>query len=460
MLRAPLYRFLCLAVFVALAQPAPVKAQVQESRTQVERLNAFADELLSVVSHWQAQRAVTTTERIGGYARRPGYFREVEYFHKASGQLAARVRWIVERPDLAQMIELFLYDKRNRLIADYYVSYLAEFRNAPMFALINVHQADKDLQAFRQFDIFGEKLYEKCQGNFFGKKIDLDIDPFGPSLRRDQIPDELYASCFGFLPLSPDDYVHPAALVPGIGAAPSAAELDESHALEERIAALGQQLARTPDDAKLYVERGNAYLKLLRMDDAATDFGRAIAKDDTLDGAYFGRGMAFGRLGRLDEGIADLTVFLTRNPNSSVGYTKRGVRRIWNNDLAGAFEDLSKAVQLDDNNAEAHDDLGVVLAQTGKATDAIGHFDKARSIDPSYQKAHHNLAMALYMTGDAGGAIRSVDRALELAPDDKNALMLKSTILESLGQTEAAKVLRERAEFLPDGNWSERSALQ
>ncbi len=452
-----------LLAFATMLVPHVVEAKssVQENRNQVESLNAFADELLTIVAHWGRSDGVKTTERISGYSGMPAYFREVEYLDSASGRLLARVRWINKTPDLAQMIELFMHDGQGKLVADYYVSYLADYRNAPMYALINLHQTDSDLGAFRQFDLFGDILFEQCRGEFFGEKVDFSIDSFDPAFSADNIAAELYASCFGFLPLSLGKYTHPVNLVPGLAETKQAEnETDDFVKMEARIAELDQLIASSPDNAKPHLERGKINFLLQRMGEAVDDFTRALQLNDGLDAAYFGRGMALGRLDRLKEGIADLTQFINRNPESSIGYTKRGVRRIWNKDFKGATEDLKMAIFFDNQNAEAYDDLGVALAQTGKSAEAIDYFRKARTIDPTYLKAHHNLGMALYIVGDLQNALGAVDDALDLAPNTKDTLLLKSTILEGMGRTKEAQNIRGRAEFLPDGNWSERSAIQ
>lgn len=458
-------RGLIALLFIVAAGFAPgsvwAAGTVNEKPSQADVLNAFAGEVLATIERLRTSGEVTTLSRIGGYARMPEYFNEVEYRDAASERLLGRVRWIRESPELAQMIELFVHDNRGRLLADYYVSYLVEHRNAPMYALINLHQSGDDLQAFRQFDVFGEKLYERCRGDYFGKPIDISIDSYDPSASVDQVPADLYVSCFGFLPTAPGKFVSPATLAREAAGVKKADDGDNDHdRMEARIADLGRRIAAAPDEASLYLERGRAHLVLLRMEEAVADFTRALKLNDDLDAAYFGRGMALGRLGRLEDGIADLTQFINRNPESSVGYTKRGVRRIWNKDFDGAIKDLGMAVALDENNAEAHDDLGVALAQTGKIAESVAHFLKAKTIDPSYLKVHHNLAMVYYLSADLKGALDAVDDALKLAPDAKSSLLLKASILADMGRKSEARAVREKAEFLPDGNWSERSAIQ
>jgi len=229
---------------------------------------------------------------------------------------------------------------------------------------------------------------------------------------------------------------------------------------EEALVALQQYnrlIEAAPGVAVFYTQRGDAYYALNDLYGAMENYTAAIKLDDRQDKAYFGRGMALGRTGLVDEGIADLDVYIQRHPDSSVAYTKRGVRNIWRNKLAEAERDLTRAIELDPANAEAHDDLGVVHAKHSRIGLAAKHFSTAIRLDPGYQKAYHNLAICFHLRGQNQEALEIVDAGLQLDPDSRDSLLLKSTVLEALGRTGEAKGIAERAEFLPESNWSERS---
>jgi tetratricopeptide (TPR) repeat protein len=208
-----------------------------------------------------------------------------------------------------------------------------------------------------------------------------------------------------------------------------------------------------------YVKRGDIYYQLNEQPLAVADYSTALTLDDTQDNAYFGRGMAYGRMGKINEGIADLSVYIKRHPDSSVAYTKRGVRNIWRRNLQAAEHDLSRAIALDPENAEAHDDLGVVNAQQQRFGIAATHFSTAIKLDPTYQKAYHNLAMCYYIAGHPQQALEEVNSGLNLDPDNRNSLLLKATILQEMGKASEARKIAEQAEFLPESNWTERSAI-
>jgi tetratricopeptide (TPR) repeat protein len=257
-------------------------------------------------------------------------------------------------------------------------------------------------------------------------------------------------ACVGFL------------LVVGVARA-DLATLDQpgdTVALRKEVEMLADALRREPGQAKLHLLRGFAYFKLRELDAAIADFDRALSLDPSLDDAYFGRGMAHGRAGDLDAAVLDLGQYIARNPESTLGYTKRGIRNLWKGDAEAAERDFLRALELDPANAEAHDDLGVIYAQRGEYTKATEHFRACIKSDPSYQKAYHNFALVCYLVGHNDQGLSLVDHSLRLRPDARDSMLLKAEFLDRLGRAGEARAIREEAEFLPEGNWSERATLQ
>ncbi len=213
-------------------------------------------------------------------------------------------------------------------------------------------------------------------------------------------------------------------------------------------------------NAQLYIKRGDVYFEQREFFDAVEDYTTAIELDSEVSKAYFGRGMALARQGLISEGIADLSVFIKHNPKSSLAYTKRGVRYMWLQDFNNAKKDFVKALALNPDNAEAHDDLGVIYAKRQKYNKAIEHFSATIHIDPSYQKGYHNLAMTFFLVGRDMEALLNANQAIALNANHRDALMLKSLILEKLGLHEESIEIKEDAEFLPETNWSESVPVQ
>jgi len=214
------------------------------------------------------------------------------------------------------------------------------------------------------------------------------------------------------------------------------------------------------ETAKHYVLRGDAYFLIGKFDKSVADYTTALELDDQQNEAYLGKGLSLARSGLIKESITELDIYIDRNPNSSLAYTKRGVRHLWLTKHDAAQKDFEKALDIDPSNAEAHDDLGVIFSRKKMYFEAADHFLSAIEYDPTYQKAYHNLALISYLTGKDQLALGFVNSAVNLSPNSKSTLLLKSQILLILGYEKDAKELKEYAEFLPEGNWSENIPIE
>ncbi len=443
-------------------QITPMKVDPIHVRTW----NRFVDALYELHSEYLKRYEVRSTEDIGGYSGHPDFYREVTYLDADSDRVLSRIQWERQHPERIHAIEVYIYDDAGQVIRDYYARYYPVHRNAPIQTLINLHNHNGDLHAYRQFDASGYRIYEQCAGTLAGKDIYISLEEGElPTLRNRSpaaLPDPTYRACFEGVPGSALAFLDPLVELPGnpSGQWPELGEaMNSAQDVERLIADLTRLIEQTPRRAELHLRRGQAYFVTRDFDRAVDDFTRAIALDDRMDAAYFGRGMALARRGDIEAGIADLGVFIQRNPEDSLAYTKRGVRHIWNRDLEKAERDLRKAIELDAGNAEAHDDLGVIHARRQQYEQAIEHFYSAIDHDPTYQKAFHNLATVYYITGDNSTSMFAVNHSLRLRPKDRNSLLLKSQILQALGHADEARNLRNEAEFLPEGDQSERFSI-
>jgi tetratricopeptide (TPR) repeat protein len=456
--------FIIAGLFMSLPQVNQAEerlAPLKEDKQHVKTWNRFADHLHQLHRHLIQGKQIRVEEQTGGYGGftgQPDFYIEKKYYDQANGRMLSRIQWEKDNPDTIHVIEVFIYDEQGQVKRDYLAAFLPGFRNAPVQTLINLHNYNDQLHAFRQFDASGERIYETCSGRFFDEAVEIHLMDYqlsALSAERPAVMDtEAYLACFQGVPTTVADYLDPANETPGNKMA------DDGGAVFKHIAEVSEQLQQQPKNAALYIKRGNLYFESHQFAEAVADFDQALAIDDSLDEAYFGRGMAAGREGRFQAAIADLTVYLQRHPKSSLAYTKRGVRHIWANNLNKARSDLQQAVLLDDSNSEAHDDLGVLLAHAGQHKEALEHFLAAIKYDPYYQKAYHNMALVYYQLADHNQALQAVDKSLQLSPSDRNSLILKSEILARLERHAEATVIREQAEFLPEGNWSESFSLQ
>ena len=432
---------------------------VKSDPVQVNKWSNFVTELYELHLDLSKKVPITTTEISGGYGggfANKNFYREISYFNKNTNKLISKIQWEIDRPNTIHTIEVFLYNSQGQIKTDFYARYLPYARNAPVQTLINLHNYNDQLHSFRQFDANGELIYETCRGHFFGQKINLHLDDEEISdfkiHNSDEFMNKAYSACFLNVPKTASAYLHPTRFIKN-------KTNNTGQPIELELEILSQKIIKQPGNPLNYIKRGQLYFQLHEFDKAIDDFNTALSIDNSLQQAYFERGMALARNGQIEAGIKDLTHFIKYNPNSSLAYTKRGVRYIWSGKLNHAKKDLLHAVKLDKNNSEAHDDLGVIYAQQKDFNNALKHFSLAIQYDPSYQKAYHNLAMGYILTSNPQQALIAINKALLLDNDSRNSLMLKSEILNALGREKEAEATTRKAEFLPEGNWSERFTI-
>lgn len=454
---------LCLVSTIVIADEQKEEV-LREDKQQVKAWNQFADRLYALHEALIAQHAIRTETSPGGYAEQPNIYTETRYYDKHSNRLLSRIQRMNDNPKLIQLIEVNIYGSAGRVMRDYLAAYLPFNRNAPIQTLINLHGYHGELHGFRQFDASGEYIYEQCEGRYAGKPVMISLEDYefgkGPYRDNKTLASPVYKNCFADIPTTAQPYLNPAREIALLKADKAQHVPESADDLARMIEAYSQTLKQRPKDVALLIKRGDLYFQLHEFEQAIEDYSDAIALDSRADEAYFGRGMALGRYGQIREGIRDLSLYIKRHPDSARAYTKRGVRNLWIHDDTQAEKDFVRAIALNSSNAEAHDDLGVIYARRGKYELALQHFTAAVTIDPTYFKAFHNQAMVYYISGKDILALTSIERSLALVPDQRNSMLLKADILHALGRESEAKKVKEEAEFLPEGNWSEHIAVE
>lgn len=189
-----------LAMSAQAAGPAPVDEPVR-------RWRQFMDDVYALHRRLIAGRAVQVTRSVGGYARHPGYFRDEVYTDGVTGRVITRLQRVSQTPAQLHSIEVFIHDRRGRVVRDYSARYLPDARNAPWSATVSLYAYPHDgLTAFRSFDADDYPVQEVCRGRHRGKDVDIALDEFD-RLREERKPgggvlgSPLYRLCFRDLPL-------------------------------------------------------------------------------------------------------------------------------------------------------------------------------------------------------------------------------------------------------------------
>lgn len=132
-------------------------------------------------------------------------------------------------------------------------------------------------------------------------------------------------------------------------------------------------------NAKVYNDRGRAFLALEELDRAHADFSLAISFNPVYAEAYMNRGVAYSSTGKPTEALRDLNRAIELDPNNVAAYFNRG--EVYNKsgrDLE-AINDYSKAIELKRDFLEAYYQRGLAYKRlyTQNPNDRASLKDKA-----------------------------------------------------------------------------------
>ncbi len=146
------------------------------------------------------------------------------------------------------------------------------------------------------------------------------------------------------------------------------------------------------DVAKIFRDRGAAYMNLKQYDEAVSDFSNAMRLDENNTAFYNDRGLAYFNLKQFDRARDDFSKAIEKNPGSSSPYLLRGMVFMETRNFDRAIQDYSKAIQLEPKNKNAYYSRGLAYKNERMYDRALQNFDKVIELAPKdpaagYQKA-------------------------------------------------------------------------
>jgi tetratricopeptide (TPR) repeat protein len=176
-------------------------------------------------------------------------------------------------------------------------------------------------------------------------------------------------------------------------------------------------LACTSDNAMAHNNLGNALLQNGNVDEAITQFQRALQINPDNAKARYNLGLALFQKGKVDEAIVHYQQALQIKPDYAEARNNLGNALLQKGNADEAIVQFQKALQIKPDYAEARNNLGNALLQKGSVDEAITQFQKALQINPGDADAHNNLGTALFQKGNVDEAIVHYQQALQIKPD-------------------------------------------
>jgi len=195
-MKLPVSIFLFLLLFFSVSAITVATEPMKEDNTHVRVWNKFMDDSLALHKKITSGNDIKVKKSIGGYAQNKNFYTEYRYYK--DDRLISQVQWEKDNPQQIHTIEVYLHDKKGRLVRDFMAAYLPYYHNAPTQTLITFHHYNGDLHAFRSFDASGDTTLERCVGkNEKGQSINMLLDENDFFNEEDDTMETLeYQECF------------------------------------------------------------------------------------------------------------------------------------------------------------------------------------------------------------------------------------------------------------------------
>ncbi len=137
-------------------------------------------------------------------------------------------------------------------------------------------------------------------------------------------------------------------------------------------------IGKEPDRVPVaYNNRGLAFKKSGRFDEAIADFEKTIALDPSRNKAYNNLGVLYLNAGLFDKSIECFNKSIAINPKDVESYNNRGAFYAYTGQYEKALEDFSKTIELKKDDAAAYYNRGILYRRAGYKELAVSDFQRA-----------------------------------------------------------------------------------
>lgn len=206
---------------------------------------------------------------------------------------------------------------------------------------------------------------------------------------------------------------------------------------------LNKKILDDPNNAALYNERAQLYIKLKQLDLAMGDANRALKIDSTKAEFYITFADVNFALNKTRQAKETLEKAVKKFPENTEGLLKLGELFFLVRQYENALTHINKALKLDENLAKAYYLKGSVFKEMGDTAKAISSMQTATEQDNRYFDAFLDIGM-LYASRKNPMAFEYYDNALRLRPTDVNVMYAKAKLMQDLDRIEDAELLYDK----------------
>ncbi len=201
----------------------------------------------------------------------------------------------------------------------------------------------------------------------------------------------------------------------------SVATYQRNKVWKDEVSLWADVVQKSPNKARGYLNLGNAYQMLGRLEESIREYKTALRLKPNLEDAQNNLGNAYGKLGRLDEAVRAYKTALTLKPDYLDAHYNLGLIYYKQGRPSEAIMTLEKAVQIKPDFVQAHNALGGIYLVQGQWKESAQEYQIILKQYPDLVEAHYNLGIAYYQLGQLQEARHEFERTLQIKPGDEKA---------------------------------------
>jgi protein O-mannosyl-transferase len=208
--------------------------------------------------------------------------------------------------------------------------------------------------------------------------------------------------------------------------------------IQQAISDYSKAIVINPKFVNAHYNRGIVYKDQGNIQQAISDFSKAIKIKPNYVDAYNNRGLAYKDQGNIQQAISDYNKVIEINPNFEKAYNNRGVTYNDQGDIQQAISDFNKAIEINPNFWQAYNNRGLAYKDQGDIQQAISDFNKAIEINPNYVDAYNNRGNTYADRGDIQQAIFDYNKAVAINPKYEKAYNNRGITYKDQGNIQQA----------------------
>ena len=224
------------------------------------------------------------------------------------------------------------------------------------------------------------------------------------------------------------------------------------------IAALSLCIKKNPENADLYMMRGNVSMMKGDLENATKDFDHAIKLAPTSGKAFELRGVAGIRAGNTDQGIRDIDHAIELSPQNHALLIKKGNVLLSLGRSRDAVDVFTRALEVFPQPFfGTYSSRAAAYEVMGDYSKAVLDYDRAISLEPDFSPLYFSRGLANFYLGRYERAIMDFRKALKKDKNEKTALMAAVTLYKMKRKTEGEMILKKS---LPTASQSIKPIMQ